>query len=153
TYVISSAGMVLNESNATVKDFKMTPKISRKQHAASLKYAQDYYDLKANTIQSNNYQWAFDKQEEFYIKFKELVLNAMDAKIYRDITVPHNTKENNLYCYWLRHVTFPCEVATLKGKNSKFSHEANSATSSDPGKLPVSNFNLTASNLYSGYKP
>lgn len=152
TYVISSAGMVLNESNATVKDFKMTPKVSRKQHAASLKYAQDYYNLEANTIQFNNYQWGFDKQEEFYIKFKEVVLNVMDAKIYRDISVPLNPKENHLYSYRLRHVKFPFEVETLKVKNSRLTYEEDSASSTNPGKLTFSNFNLTASNLYSGYK-
>src|SRR5690606_21048408 len=46
-YVIDAGGIVLKEYNASVKSFKMTPKMSRKQHAAKLKYAQDYYNLSA----------------------------------------------------------------------------------------------------------
>ncbi len=151
-YNIYAGGIVLKQVNASVKSFKMVPKITRKQHAAKLKYAQDYYNLSADIINFNSFNWGFDAQEEFFIKFKEVVLNNMDAQIYRDITVPLNPKENHLYSYRLRNVDFPFEIQTLKIKNSKLSYEEDTATSTNPGKLTFANFNLTASNLYSGYK-
>lgn len=151
-YNIHAAGIVLKQANASVKDFKMIPKISRKQHAAKLKYAQDYYNLSANELQFNNFTWGFDAQDEFFIKFKEVLLNNMDAQIYRDVSVPLNPKENHLYSYRLRNVDFPFEIQTLKIKNSKLSYEEDTATSTNPGKLTFANFNLTATNLYSGYK-
>lgn len=151
-YNMHADGIVLKQTNAAVKSFKMVPKITRKQHAAKLKYAQDYYNLSVNGMNFNGYTWGFDAQEEFFIKFKEVVLNNMDAKIYRDITVPLNPKENHLYSYRLRNVDFPFEVQTLKIKNSKLSYEEDTETSTQPGKLTFANFNLTASNLYSGYK-
>lgn len=151
-YNIYAGGIVVKQANASVKSFKMVPKITRKQHAAKLKYAQDYYNLSADVMNFNNFTWGFDAQEEFFIKFKEVVLNNMDAQIYRDITVPLNPKENHLYSYRLRNVDFPFEIQTLKIKNSKLSYEEDTATSTNPGKLTFANFNLTASNLYSGYK-
>src|SRR5690606_30377824 len=56
------------------------------------------------------------------------------------------------YSYRLRNVDFPFEVQSLKIKDSKLMYEEDSATSNNPGKLTVANFNLTASNIYSGYK-
>ena len=151
-YNIQAAGIVLKQANASVKNFKMIPKISRKQHAAKLKYAQDYYNLSANELQFNNFTWGFDAQNEFFVKFKEVFLNNMDAQIYRDVSVPLNPKENYLYSYRLRNLKFPFEIQTLKIKNSKLSYEEDTATSTNPGKLTFANFNLTATNLYSGYK-
>ncbi len=151
-YNIHVASLVLKQADASVKGFKMIPKMTRKQHAATLKYAQDQYNLSADVLQLNNYNWGFNAQEEFFIKFKEVVISNMNAQIYRNITVPLNPKENLLFSAKLRKVDFPFEVQTLKIQNSKLSYEEDSATSTDPGKLTFSNFNLTASNIYSGYK-
>jgi len=151
-YNIHAAGIVVKQANASVKDFKMIPKITRKQHASKLKYGQDYYNLSTASIQFNNFNWGFNAQDEFFIKFKEVVLNSMDAHIYRDASIPNNPKENHLYSYRLRNVDFPFEVQSLKIKNSKLIYEEDSATSTNPGKLTFANFNLTASNIYSGYK-
>lgn len=151
-YKIDVANVTIKEKNALVENFKMMPKISRKQHANRLKYAEDYYNLSVNTIQFNNFNWGFDAENEFFIKFKEVVLNQMDAQIYRDISVPLNPKENHLYSYRLRNMKFPFEVERLKVKNSKLIYQEDTATSQSPGKLVFSNFNLTASHLYSGYK-
>ena len=151
-YNIHAAGIVVKQANASVKDFKMIPKITRKQHASKLKYGQDYYNLSTASIQFNNFNWGFNEQDEFFIKFKEVVLNSMDAHIYRDASIPNNPKENYLYSYRLRNVDFPFEVQSLKIKNSKLIYEEDSATSTNPGKLTFANFNLTASNIYSGYK-
>lgn len=151
-YVLHSSGIVVKEANASIKDFKMVPKLTRKQHAQSLKYGEDYYNVSTGTIQFNNYKWGFDKQEEFYIKFNELVINNADASIYRDGSVPNEPKENHLYSYKLRNVKFPFEIGTLKLRNTKLTYEEDSKTSTNPGKLTFTNFNLTAKNIYSGYK-
>lgn len=151
-YNIYATGITMKQSNAVVKNFKMIPKITRKQHASKLKFGQDYYNVSAPDIQFNNFVWGFDNQEEFYIKFKEVVLNNMDAHIYRDASIPNNPKENHLYSYKLRNLDFPFEVESLKIKKSKLTYEEDSANSTNPGKLLFANFNLTASNIYSGYK-
>lgn len=151
-YNIYSNGISTNAKNAVINDFKMLPKMSHNQHVKQLKYAQDHYNISTKTIQLNNINWGFDKQNEFFIKFKEVVLNNMDASIYRDISVPLNPKENHLYGYRLRNIKFPFEVQSLKIKNSKLSYEENPNNDMQSGKLLFTNFNLTANNLYSGYK-
>lgn len=151
-YTIFATNITLKQTNAQVQNFKMVPKITRRQHASKLKYGQDYYNLSVPNINFNDFVWGFDKQEEFYIKFKEVVLNNMDAQIYRDASIPNNPKENHLYSYRLRTADFPFEIQTLKIQNSKLSYEEDSQTSTNPGKLIFANFNLKASNIYSGYK-
>lgn len=151
-YTLHSSGIVVNQSNASINDFKMIPKITRKQHAQSLKYGEDYYTVSTGAVQFKNYQWGFDKQQEFYIKFNELVINNADASIYRDGSIPNAPKENHLYSYKLRNVKFPFEIGTLKLVNTKLTYEEDSKTSTNPGKLTFTNFNLTAKNIYSGYK-
>ena len=82
----------------------------------------------------NNFKWGFDTDNEFFIKFQEVVLNGMDAQIYRDISVPLNPKKNHLYSYRLRNLDFPFEVNTFKIKNSKLTYQEDSKTSTNPGK-------------------
>ena len=151
-YDIYLSGISVKEHNATVKNFRMLPKKTRKQHAKSLQFAQDQYHLQASKIDFNQIVWGFDRDDEFYVKFKEVVLNQLDASIYRDISVPLNPKENHLYSYRLRELNFPFEIGTLKILDSKLTYEEDSKTTVNPGKLSFTNFNLTAQNLYSGYK-
>lgn len=151
-YTIHSNGIVVKQSNATVKDFKMVPKLTRSQHAKTLKYGEDYYNVSMGAIQFNNYQWGFDKQEELYFKFNEVVINNVSASIYRDASIPNEPKENHLYSYKLRNVKFPFEVGTLKIKNSTLTYEEGAGGGAQPGKLSFTNFNITAKNIYSGYK-
>ena len=151
-YDIYLSGISVKEHNAVVKNFRMLPKKTRKQHAKSLQFAQDQYHLQASKIDFNQIVWGFDRDDEFYVKFKEVVLNQLDASIYRDISVPLNPKENHLYSYRLRELNFPFEIGTLKILDSKLTYEEDSKTTVNPGKLSFTNFNLTAQNLYSGYK-
>lgn len=151
-YTIHSSGIVVKEANASIKDFKMVPKMSRQQHASKLKYGEDYYNLSTGAVQFNNYKWGFDKQDEFFIKFNEIVINSVDAAIYRDASKPNEPKENHLYSYKLRNLKFPFEVGTLKIKNSKLTYEEATNSNTQAGKLSFSSFNLTAKNIYSGYK-
>lgn len=151
-YKIQAQSTKIQQKNASVTHFKLIPKISKAQHKAQLKYAQDYYNVSVNNLLLHNFTWGFDAQEAFFIKFNEVVLNNMDAAIYRDVSVPLNPEENHLYSYRLRNVEFPFEVATLKIKNSKLSYSEDTQNTTSPGKLTFSDFNLTAKNLYSGYK-
>lgn len=151
-YNIYSGGIETNGQNAIVKEVKVVPKMTRSQHASQLKYAEDHYDVTIGTIALNTITWGFDRQDEFYIKLGELVLNQMNASIYRDVSIPRNPKENRLYSYRLRHLDFPMEIGKLKIIHSRLSYEEDTKTSTQPGKLTFSDFNLTASHLYSGYK-
>jgi len=81
-----------------------------------------------------------------------VVLNQMNASIYRDVSIPRNPKENNLYSRRLRNLEFPFEIKSLKIKNSKLTYEEDTKNSTEPGKLSFTNFNLNATDLYSGYK-
>ena len=151
-YTIQSNGLTIKQSNASIKDFKLVPKISRQQHASTLKYGEDYYNVSTGTVNFNNYKWGFDAQNEFYIKFGEVVVNSINASIYRDASKPNEIKENHLYSYKLRNLKFPFEVGVLKIRNSKLTYEEAPKNNATPGKLSFSNFNITANNIYSGYK-
>lgn len=151
-YTIHSSGIVIKQANASIKDFKMVPKITRQQHASTLKYGEDYYKVSTGSVQFNNYKWGFDAQDELYFKFNEIVINAIDASIFRDASKPNEPKENYLYGYKLRNMKFPFEVATLKINNSKLTYEEATTSTAEAGKLSFTSFNLTAKNVYSGYK-
>lgn len=152
-YVVHAGGLKLKEADASVNDFKLVPKITRRQHAHKLKYAKDYYNISSGPIQFNGYRWGFDQQEEFFIKFREIVINKADASIYRDVSIPLAPVENHLYSYRLRHVKFPFEVDVLKVRNSRLTYEEVAKPGGgEPGKLTFADFNITAQNLYSGYK-
>jgi len=151
-YAITIKAAEIKQANATIKGFKMNPKMSRKQHTAKLKYAADYYNLDADLLQLKNYSWGFNAHDEFFINFKEIALNNLNAHIYRNVTLPINPRENFLFSKKLRNLKFPFHLETLKIKNSSLTYEEESATSANPGKLTFTNINITASNLYSGYR-
>jgi len=151
-YDIHSEGVELDGNHAIVKALKVVPKISRKQHVRQLKFAEDYYDVSVRSLELNSLKWGFNRQGVFYTHLGELVLHQMDAAIYRDVSIPRSSKENNLYSHRLRHLNFPFEVHSLKIKNSKLTYEEDAANNTEPGKLSFTNFNLNASDLYGGYK-
>lgn len=151
-YDIFSDGLESDGLKAIVKRLKVSPKISRRQHANQLKFAEDYYYIEVPSLELNAIKWGFDLQNDLYVNLGEVVLNQMNASIYRDVSIPRNPKENNLYSRRLRNLEFPFEIKSLKIKNSKLTYEEDTKNSTEPGKLSFTNFNLNATDLYSGYK-
>lgn len=151
-YDIFSDGLESDGLKAIVKRLKVSPKISRRQHANQLKFAEDYYDIEVPSLELNAIKWGFDRQNDLYVNLGEVVLNQMNASIYRDVSIPRNPKENNLYSHRLRNLEFPFEIKSLKIKNSKLTYEEDTKNSTEPGKLSFTNFNLNVTDLYSGYK-
>lgn len=149
-YDIYTNGIVIKENNVLVKNIEMKPKKSRAAFNKSLKYGQDHYTIHSGAIQFNGMNWGFNANDMFFLKFKEVVLNNVNANIYRDATIPNNPKENALYSKKLRELKIGLDINNLRIVNSKIEYEEVAENSKAPGKLTFSNFNLNANNIYSG---
>ena len=150
-YNIYTNGITIKDHNAFIKNIQMKPKVSRRAHANALKYGEDLYNITSGKIELNGLSYGFDNTETFFLKFKNVILNQVDANIYRDASIPNNPKENTLYSKKLRQLDIGLEIGVLKIVNSKIVYEEDSQTSTAPGKISFANFNLTAKNIYSGH--
>src|SRR5690606_32439913 len=70
-YDIFSDGLESDGLKAIVKRLKVSPKISRRQHANQLKFAEDYYDIEVPSLELNAIKWGFDRQNDLYVNLGE----------------------------------------------------------------------------------
>ena len=151
-YDIYTNGVVIKEYNVLVKNIEMKPKKTRAAFNKSLRYGQDQYTISSGAVQFNGMDWGFDASDAFYLKFKDVVLQNVNANIYRNAAIPNNPKENPLYSKKLRELKIGLDINSLRIVNSKIEYEEEAENSKAPGRLTFSNFNLNASHIYSGYR-
>lgn len=149
-YDIYTNGIEISEHNAMVENLQMKPKHSRKVFNSKLKFGTDHYNITTGKLLFKNMDWGFNAKDVFFLKFREVVLNNIDASIYRNASIPNEIKVNKMYSQKLRELKIGLDVSVLKIVNSKLTYEEETDTSNAPGKLTFSNFNITARNIYSG---
>lgn len=151
-YMLYSDGMRISPTKIVLKNMRMKPKMTRKQHASTLRWGQDYYIISFGMIELSNYSWGFDVQNEGYFTTDYLTINQADATIIRDVSIPNAPKENPLFSKKLRKIPFNFYVKNLQLIKSNLVYQETGDIKREPGKLTFSNFNLSAQNIYSGYK-
>lgn len=150
-YDIYTNGIEIRATDATVQNLEMKPKFSRKAFTSKLKYGTDLYTISTGKLLFKNMNWGFDSSDVFFLKFNEVVLNNIDANIYRNASVPNEMKANDMYSKKLRNLKIGLDVKSVKIVNSKLVYEEETNESNAAGKLTFNNFNININNIYSGY--
>lgn len=151
-YMMYSDGLKISPSKITLKNMSMKPKMTREEHSRQLKWGEDYYVISTGAVDINGYSWGFDAQDEGYFKANEMVLNTVNTTIFRDASKPNEPKTNYLFSKKLRDINFNFFINSMKLKNSTLVYQETGNIKREPGKLSFTNFNLTATNIYSGHK-
>ncbi|RZJ45544.1 MAG: hypothetical protein EOO19_11050, partial [Chryseobacterium sp.] len=108
------------------------------------------YSIKLDSAEINKMDWGF-KNDRFFFKANSIVMNHVDANIYRNKIPNDDLSKKYLYNALLRKIKFPLQIDTLQIKKSKLVYEEEITFEKGPGILNFDQFNLRALNLRSGY--
>src|SRR5690606_17281640 len=138
------------EKGLTLNGFKMVPEYNRENFLNRIPIEKDLYAINATDVAINRMKWGFDRGK-FYFDANSIVLNDLNANIYRNKGIRDDTKKKKLYSELLRNMPFAMKVDTVQLRHSKIVYEEAVAVNKNPGILTFSKFNMWITGLQSGY--
>ena len=149
-YTIKAHKIRTTNHTLQIKKFEYVPKISRAEFVKQIPKEKDLFTIKASSIDINSMDWGF-KNNVFFFNAKSLVLNRVNANIYRNKMPEDDLSKKPLYNALLRKIKFPLRVDTLLIHNSKLVYEEEINFKKGPAKLTFDYFDLNATHIQSGF--
>ena len=150
-YNLKTKKVAITNANIEVANFEMIPMFPRKEFVSKLKYEEDIFTLLCKSISFRNSDWGFNK-DDFFFHTKSIILEEMTANIYRSKIPADDLTKKYLYNKLLRDLKLDLKVDSLKIRNSKLVYEEEKSFQLGAGILSFDKFNLTATNVASGFK-
>ncbi|MEC5158740.1 hypothetical protein [Chryseobacterium sp. MP_3.2] len=147
-YNLSSSFVKLNKNTIQLSNFALKPNVSRAQYIGMIPTEKDLYDITVRQITANG-NWDLVSKSKF-LTASSVVLNDMDANIFRSKIPADDLTKKPMYSELLRSIKFPLFIQDLMIKNSLLVYEEDTKKSDGPGKLVFEDFNLNAKNINSG---
>lgn len=133
-----------------VKNLEYLPEYSRAEFVKKLSKEKDIYTIKATSLDINSMDWGF-KDDVFFFNAKSVVLDNVNANIYRNKIPEDNLTKKSLYNALLRKIKFSMRVDTLLIRHSKLVYEEEINFEKGPAKLTFDQFDLNATHIQSGF--
>ncbi|WP_166924724.1 hypothetical protein [Flavobacterium poyangense] len=146
-----TARKISTENNfVKINTLSVLPEYSRKVFVQKLEKEKDIYTLKVDSAHINKLKWGF-KNDRFFFTASSLVVNHLDANIYRSKIPKDDLSKKPLYNALLRKIRFPMKIDSLQIRNSKLVYEEEIDFSKGPGILTFDRFNLQTTAIQSGF--
>lgn len=150
-YHIRTKHIETTEKGLSIQRFEMIPEYSRAEFVRRLPAEKDMYTLKARAVKINNMKWGFDKTEKIFFHTESVVIDNINANIYRGKMPPDDLKKKPLFNKLLREIPFDLKIDTLKINSSYLEYEEEKTFEKGAGLLSFNHLNLTARNISSGF--
>ena len=149
-YKVSLKKLTTTNTALNITDLKLVPKFSRQEFVQKIPKERDLYTISTDAISIKSMDWKFEN-DRFSFKTNAIVINALDANIYRGKMPVDDLSKKKLYNSMLRELSFNLKVDSLQIKNSKVVYEEEKSFEEGAGKLSFTDFDMTVLNLESGY--
>ena len=149
-YDIKSKKITITNTKLNISDFKLIPLYNRKQFVSKIAKEKDLFDVSSRDISINDMNWGF-KDSVFFFNAKEVLIDKVVASIYRSKEPKDDLSKKKLYNRLLRDLKFNLHVDTFRIRHSFLIYEEEIASKNGSGKLIFDKFNLTATNIQSGF--
>lgn len=150
-YDIKTRRIHATKTNLKLDRFEMLPLVSRRQFAARISKEKDLFTLFCKSIEVSKIEWGF-LEKDLFVHADKVKLDQVSANIYRSKEPRDDFKKKLLYNKLLRDLEFDLKVDTLQMRNSIVEYEEEKSFEFGAGKVSFSGFNLTATNICSGFK-
>jgi hypothetical protein len=147
-YDITAGNIKSSDSTLAIGNFKMIPKHTRRQFNSIIAKEKDQFAITVDSINVPRADWGFFR-DKLYVHTPEVVLQRVNANIYRGKMVKDDPTRKKLYSELLRSLKFDLKVDKLLLKNSVIVYEEQPEYKSPPAKVSFSKFYATISNVYS----
>lgn len=139
----------IKNDRLNAENFQMLPLLSRREFVKAVAKEKDMFIVKAKKIDVTTLHWGF-KKEQMYFDTQKIVLDGVDANIYRNKIPADDLSKKKLYSELLRNLKFAMTIENFEMRNSKLVYEEEVNFEKGPAILTFDRFNLKASNIQSG---
>lgn len=147
-YNLTAANLKTSDTSFFAKNFKMIPLQKRVEFNNMLTVEKDQFTISAKQINLPKVKWGFNK-DSLFIHSPKVILDEVDANIYRGKMVADDFSTKKLYSQMLRELNFDLKIDEVELKDSKIVYEEQRTYEKPPGKLEFSKFYASIYNLYS----
>ena len=149
-YTIKAQEVRTTNHKLHLKNFEYLPEYSRVEFVKKMQKEKDIFTIKASSVDINAMDWGF-KKDLFFFNAKSLVLDDVNANIYRNKIPADDLRKKPLYNALLRNIKFPLQIDTILVRHSKLVYEEEINFKKGPAKLTFDHFNLKATHIKSGF--
>ncbi|MFT3795072.1 hypothetical protein [Flavobacterium sp.] len=150
-YHFTTKQIAATHTDLKIHNFKMIPEYSRREFVRKIEKEKDLFVVSAQDIHLKNLDWGFEK-EVLFANVGSVNIDQASADIYRNKLPEDDLTKKPLYNKLLRDLDFNLKVDTLNVRNSLLAYEEEKSFDKGSGKLIFSQFNLTATNIRSGFR-
>ncbi|WP_297333614.1 hypothetical protein [Flavobacterium sp.] len=147
-YNITAKSINTSDTSFTAENFKLIPLQKRLQFNRMIPVERDQFTISAQRIAIPSTNWGFIN-DTLYFHAPEVILDNVNANIYRGKMVKDDQSVKKLYSQMLRELTFDLKVDKLMLKKSKIVYEEQQAYDRKPGIVSFTNFYASVYNVYS----
>lgn len=149
-YTIKAGKIRTTNHNLHLKNLEYLPEYSRAEFVKKIPKEKDLFTIKATTMDIKSMDWGF-KDDVFFFNAKSVIVDELNANIYRNKIPEDDLSKKPLYNKLLREIKFPLKIDSLLIKRSKLVYEEEINFEKGPAKLTFDQFNLNAASIQSGY--
>lgn len=149
-YTIKAQKLKTTNHTIHLKNLEYLPEYSRAEFIKKIHTEKDLFTIKAATLDIKSMNWGF-KDDVFFFNAKAVVLDGVNANIYRNKIPEDDLSKKPLYNELLRKIKFPLQIDTLLIRHSKLVYEEEINFKKGPAKLTFDQFDLKATHIQSGF--
>lgn len=138
-------------SDLKISAFKMIPEYTRREFVKKIAKEKDLFVIAAKDVHVKKLDWGF-ASEVLFVNADAVNLDGVSADIYRNKLPEDDLSKKYLYNKLLRDLDFNLKIDTLRVRHSLLAYEEEKSFDKGSGKLVFSKFNLTATNICSGFQ-
>ncbi len=150
-YEVRGRRFALMPHKLEIRDVKLLPLMGRRAFIAAIPEEKDLFTINMRSLVADSLQWGFYENEGFYARAKSLILDRVNANIYRGKMAPDDPERKKLYGELLREIPFELKVNTLQMKNSRIEYEEELDFDHGAGKVYFTQFYMTARGVASTF--
>lgn len=149
-YTIKAHKIRTTNQTLHIENLEYLPEYSRAEFVKKLPKEKDLFTIKAATLDIKSMDWGF-KDNVFFFNAKSVILDGVNANIYRNKIPEDDLSKKPLYNALLREIKFPLQIDTLLIHHSKLVYEEEINFEKGPAKLTFDHFDLNATHIQSGF--
>lgn len=147
-YNITSDNITTTDSTLAVTNLKYIPQQTRKQFNSMIPVEKDQFAIAVDKMNIPNLDWGY-YNDTLYVHTPEMILEKVNANIYRGKMPKDDLSRKKLYSELLRTIPFDLKVDKLLLKNSTVVYEEQLEYSRPAAKVSFSKLYATLNNIYS----
>lgn len=119
---ISAGKIILNKTNVSIKDFRITPLKDKGEFQNYLDFEKDRITLLVDSINMDDLKFDFIN-DSLHLNSPNINISGADIQLYRDKTLPDNTEKIVLYGELLKKASVRLNFENIEIEGSKIAYE------------------------------